>query len=161
MNTRGRLAVYRQTIRLGAKPLEDHDQRFFLQLNTCGYNPYVTSSLRRGWVCLLWIRFAFVRCTYRTYCIGLQFGYGESGQFDKSDNLERRASHGVWEMSLRAEPHLYVSPLRIYASKHSRLERFGKSSSSEWLPTRTLWPTHTRYMLSGAWMKLQRAKWQN
>jgi hypothetical protein len=26
---------------------------FFLQLNTCGYNPYVTSSLTRGWVCRL------------------------------------------------------------------------------------------------------------
>jgi hypothetical protein len=26
---------------------------FFFQLNTCGYNPYVTSSLTRGWVCRL------------------------------------------------------------------------------------------------------------
>jgi hypothetical protein len=25
--------------------------RFFFQLNTCGYSPYVTSSLRRAWVC--------------------------------------------------------------------------------------------------------------
>jgi hypothetical protein len=26
---------------------------FFFQLNTCGYSPYVTSSLMRGWVCHL------------------------------------------------------------------------------------------------------------
>jgi hypothetical protein len=37
---------------LGAKALEPHDQYFF-QLNTCGYSPYVTSSLTRGWVCRL------------------------------------------------------------------------------------------------------------
>jgi hypothetical protein len=43
-----RLAVY------CAKPLENHDQRFcFLQLNPCGHSPYVTSSLTRGWVCVL------------------------------------------------------------------------------------------------------------
>jgi hypothetical protein len=39
------LMVYRQ----GDKPLETHDQYFF-QLNTCGYSPYVTSSMTRGWV---------------------------------------------------------------------------------------------------------------
>jgi hypothetical protein len=32
-----RLAVYRQSFRLGAKSLETHDQRFFLQLNPCGH----------------------------------------------------------------------------------------------------------------------------
>jgi hypothetical protein len=57
------LAVYCQSVRLGANPLEDHYQRFFLQLNPCGNSPYVTSSLMRGWVCLLWICLAFVKCT--------------------------------------------------------------------------------------------------
>jgi hypothetical protein len=47
-----RLAVYHQSVRLGAKPLETHDQYFIFQLNTCGYSPYVTSSLTRGRVCL-------------------------------------------------------------------------------------------------------------
>jgi hypothetical protein len=47
-----RLAVYRQSVRLGDKPLEAHDQHFF-QLNTCCHIPYVTSSLTRGWVCRL------------------------------------------------------------------------------------------------------------
>jgi hypothetical protein len=29
---------------------------FIFQLNTCGYSPYVTSSLTRGWVCpLQWL----------------------------------------------------------------------------------------------------------
>jgi hypothetical protein len=45
-----RLAVYSQSVRLGAKPLKIHDQQIF-QLSTCGYNPCVTSSLTRGWVC--------------------------------------------------------------------------------------------------------------
>jgi hypothetical protein len=39
-----RLAVYRQSIHLGARPLETHDQRFLFQLNSCGNSPYVTSS---------------------------------------------------------------------------------------------------------------------
>jgi hypothetical protein len=47
-----RLAVYRQSISLGAKPLQTHDQ-YFLQLNLCGYSPYVTIFLTKGWVCCL------------------------------------------------------------------------------------------------------------
>jgi hypothetical protein len=46
-----RLAVYRQSVRLGIKTLENHDQRFF-QLNPCGNSPYVTPSLTRRCVCL-------------------------------------------------------------------------------------------------------------
>jgi hypothetical protein len=49
-----RLAVYRQSFRLGVKPLETRDQRFF-QLNPCGNSPYVTSSLTKRWVRLLGI----------------------------------------------------------------------------------------------------------
>jgi hypothetical protein len=48
-----RLALYRQSVRLGDKPLETHDQQFFFQVNTCCYSPNVTSSLTRGWVCRL------------------------------------------------------------------------------------------------------------
>jgi hypothetical protein len=48
-----RLAVYRQSIRLGAKPLETNGQIFFFQLNTYGHSTYVTSSLTRGWLCRL------------------------------------------------------------------------------------------------------------
>jgi hypothetical protein len=47
-----RLAVYRQSVRLGDKPLETHDQYFF-QLNTCVHSLCVTSSLTRGWNCRL------------------------------------------------------------------------------------------------------------
>jgi hypothetical protein len=53
-----RLAVYRQSVHLGVKPLETHDQTFF-QLNSCGNSSYVTSSLTRRWACLLWICLAF------------------------------------------------------------------------------------------------------
>jgi hypothetical protein len=53
-----RLAVYRQSFPLGAKPHE--------YFNSCGHSPYVTSSLTRGWVCVLWICLAFVKCMYRT-----------------------------------------------------------------------------------------------
>jgi hypothetical protein len=48
-----RLAVYRQSVRLSIKPLETHDKRFLFQLNSCDNSPYVTSLLRRRWVCLL------------------------------------------------------------------------------------------------------------
>jgi hypothetical protein len=37
---------------LGQSPLRPTTSNFF-QLNTCGYTPYVTSSLRRWWVCRL------------------------------------------------------------------------------------------------------------
>jgi hypothetical protein len=46
-----RLAVYRQSFRLGDKPIETHDQRLYFQLSPCGHSPYVTPSLERGWVC--------------------------------------------------------------------------------------------------------------
>jgi hypothetical protein len=44
------LAVYRQSVRLGAEPLETHGQSCFSQLNTCGHSLYIISSLTRGWV---------------------------------------------------------------------------------------------------------------
>jgi hypothetical protein len=47
------LAIYRQSVRLGVRHLETHDQITFFQLNSCGNNPYVTSSLTRRWICLL------------------------------------------------------------------------------------------------------------
>jgi hypothetical protein len=33
-----------------------------LQLNPWGQSPCVTSSLTRGWLCLLWIYLVFVKC---------------------------------------------------------------------------------------------------
>jgi hypothetical protein len=48
-----RLAVYRQTVRLGAKTLETHGQNFFSKLNTCGHSLHVTSSRQRRWICHL------------------------------------------------------------------------------------------------------------
>jgi hypothetical protein len=45
-----RVAVYRQSVLLGDKSLETHEEYFIFQLNTCGYISYVTSSLTRGWV---------------------------------------------------------------------------------------------------------------
>jgi hypothetical protein len=43
-----RLALYCQSVRLGAKPIETHDQNLFsFQLNTCGYSPYVVLSDER------------------------------------------------------------------------------------------------------------------
>jgi hypothetical protein len=50
-----RLAVYRQSVRLGTEPLETNGQNFFPQLNTCAHSPYtsITSSLTRGWACHL------------------------------------------------------------------------------------------------------------
>jgi hypothetical protein len=36
---------------LATSPLRRTTNNFIFQLNTCGYSPYVTSSLTRGWVC--------------------------------------------------------------------------------------------------------------
>jgi hypothetical protein len=38
---------------LETSPFRLTTSNFIFQLNTCGYNPYVTSSLTRGWVCRL------------------------------------------------------------------------------------------------------------
>jgi hypothetical protein len=38
---------------LAISPLRLTTSNFILQLNTCGYSPYKTSSLTRGWVCRL------------------------------------------------------------------------------------------------------------
>jgi hypothetical protein len=38
---------------LGTRSLRHTTSIFFLQMNTCGYSPYLTSFLTRGWVCRL------------------------------------------------------------------------------------------------------------
>jgi hypothetical protein len=38
---------------LATGPLRPITSNFIIQLNTCSYSPYVTSSLTRGWVCRL------------------------------------------------------------------------------------------------------------
>jgi hypothetical protein len=38
---------------LTTRPLRPTTSNSFLQLNTCGQSPYVTSSLTRGWICRL------------------------------------------------------------------------------------------------------------
>jgi hypothetical protein len=48
-----RLAVYRQSIHFGDKPIETQELQFSFQLNTCFPSLYVTSSLTRGSVCSL------------------------------------------------------------------------------------------------------------
>jgi hypothetical protein len=45
-----RLAVYRQSVRLGDKLLRLTTSNFIFQLNVCGYSPCVTCSLTREWV---------------------------------------------------------------------------------------------------------------
>jgi hypothetical protein len=54
-----RLAVYRQSVRLGAEPFETHGQ-IFSQLITCGHSPYITCSLTRGLACHLQLLLALV-----------------------------------------------------------------------------------------------------
>jgi hypothetical protein len=75
-----RLAVYRQSVRLHAEPLETYDQYFF-KLNICCYSPYVTSPLIRGWVCRLQLLLALARafilgsesCGTRDHIYSLRF----------------------------------------------------------------------------------------
>jgi hypothetical protein len=47
---RVRELLYRQSLRLCDNPLRLTTSNFIFQPNTCGYSPYVTSSLTRGWV---------------------------------------------------------------------------------------------------------------
>jgi hypothetical protein len=38
---------------LETSPLRPTTSNFILEMNTCGYSPYITSSMTRGWVCRL------------------------------------------------------------------------------------------------------------
>jgi hypothetical protein len=63
-----RLAVYRQSVYLGVKPLETQRPRtFFFQLSPCGHSPYVTPSPTRSWLVSYEYAWPFVKCMYRTY----------------------------------------------------------------------------------------------
>jgi hypothetical protein len=53
------LAVYCHQFILAQSPLRIMTRDFFPLVNPCSHNPYVTSSLMRGWVCLVWIGLAF------------------------------------------------------------------------------------------------------
>jgi hypothetical protein len=44
--------TYNQFI-LVTNPLKLTTSNFIFQLNKCGYSPYVSPSLRRGWICRL------------------------------------------------------------------------------------------------------------
>jgi hypothetical protein len=57
---------------LAPSPLKITTRNFFFQLNPCGHNPYVTSSLTRAWVSPLWVGLTFVKYTYRTYSMLLK-----------------------------------------------------------------------------------------
>jgi hypothetical protein len=48
-----RLAAYANQFVLATRTLRLATSKFIFQLNICGYRPYVTSSLTRGWVCHL------------------------------------------------------------------------------------------------------------
>jgi hypothetical protein len=45
-----RLAVYRRQFVLATSPFSLWTSNFIFQLNACGYSPYVTFPLKRGWV---------------------------------------------------------------------------------------------------------------
>jgi hypothetical protein len=84
--------------RFTAKPLETHRENFF-QLNTCGNSPYVTS---------LWRENGFVSYEYAwPYSILMKF-------FILQYKQHYTTSHVVWDESLKAESHLYVSLTAVY-----------------------------------------------
>jgi hypothetical protein len=100
-----RLAVCRQSICFGVKPLETHDQSFFPQLNRWGNSPYGTSSLTRRWVynnqCALIIYNNLVRTsqeTRRDSAVGIATGH-------KLNNL------GVW-LRVSVWSRIFTSPCR-------------------------------------------------
>jgi hypothetical protein len=67
-----RLAVYRQSVRFGAKPLETHDQIFFF--NPCVLSPYVTSSDEKMGLSLMLrllssVRIAHIACYWTLFLL--------------------------------------------------------------------------------------------
>jgi hypothetical protein len=56
---------------LGQTPWEPRPETFF-STEPLRSQSYVSSSLTRGWVCLLWKGLPFVKCTYRTYSMLLK-----------------------------------------------------------------------------------------
>jgi hypothetical protein len=87
-----RLAVYRQSIRLGDKPL---DTIFFFQLSTCGHNPYVTSSLTRGRVCRLRLLLALASAVILKYESRGPHDRFRVSQIRDCPNLEGQASVSI------------------------------------------------------------------
>jgi hypothetical protein len=83
-----RLAVYLQSVRLGAKPLEAQDQQFFFQLNTCGHSPYATASLMRGWICRLQLLMALARAVILSSESRGTNGHSLLSQIRDSPNLD-------------------------------------------------------------------------
>jgi hypothetical protein len=79
-----------QSVRLGDKPLETHDCRFF-QLNTCCFSPYVTSSLTRGWVCHLQLLPGFASAVILRSEYSGTHNHILLSQFRESANLEGQA----------------------------------------------------------------------
>jgi hypothetical protein len=70
-----RLVVYRQSVHVGAKPLEDHVQRIW-QLNPCCHSPYETPSLTRRWGSLMnmlgvssSVRIAYIACYWKFFLL--------------------------------------------------------------------------------------------
>jgi hypothetical protein len=47
------LITFHHEFVLATSPLRLTTSNFIFQLNTCGYSPYLTSSLMRGWICRL------------------------------------------------------------------------------------------------------------
>jgi hypothetical protein len=71
-----RRVAYRQSVRLGNKPLEDHYQNYYFNWSLQGNSPYVTSSLKGRWVCLftwplLSVRVPHVACYWK--CLLLHY----------------------------------------------------------------------------------------
>jgi hypothetical protein len=98
-----------------------------LQLNPCSHSLHITSSLTRGWVCLLWTDFIFVKRTYAHISIGLH-SYGKClffpgiGQSDKSDNLEWRTSHWILRYVSESRAPSACKPCSCLLSSQCRLQ---------------------------------------
>jgi hypothetical protein len=76
-----RLVVYRQSVQLGDKLIETHNQ-LPPQLNTCSHSPNAASSHTRGWVCHLQLLLALAISQLYLQALGYLFitydlqGYG-------------------------------------------------------------------------------------
>jgi hypothetical protein len=113
------LVVTCQSVLLGDKPLETHDQYFF-QLNTCGHSPYVTSSLMRGWVCHLQLLLFLTSAAILRFESSRTYGHILLSQILDSPNLEGQVP--VFISPRKSVDQLYPQALgfRLVASYNSQ-----------------------------------------
>jgi hypothetical protein len=90
-----------------------------VQLNTCGYNPYVTSSLTRGWVCRLRLLLVLARAVILRSESRGTYDYILLSLISDSPNLEHQVPVSIFPRNMVAR--LYSQALGYESFFSARL----------------------------------------